>query len=231
MERVQLFATCLGDLAVPGCGRRRRDAAPRGRLSTSSSRPRRCAAASRRSTRATARPPAGSPGRSRARSRARRRSSVPSGSCATMASHYLPELLGVEPFDVWELSAFLDAAERPVPRRNEGTRRRLPRLLPHAARAADRRAHRAGCSSAPAPSSSRCRGRISAAASAARSRCASPRSRSRWPTTSSPARRRRRRSSRPIPAASCTCAAARSTSGRGVRVVHLATALARGVDA
>src|SRR5262245_25016687 len=28
----------------------------------------------------------------------------PSGSCATMASHYLPELLGVEPFDVWELS-------------------------------------------------------------------------------------------------------------------------------
>src|SRR4051794_11757925 len=32
-----------------------------------------------------------------------------SGSCATMASHYLPELVGVEPFEVWELSAFLDA--------------------------------------------------------------------------------------------------------------------------
>jgi L-lactate dehydrogenase complex protein LldE len=35
---------------------------------------------------------------------------APSGSCAAMASHYLPELLGVEPFEVWELSAFL--AER-----------------------------------------------------------------------------------------------------------------------
>lgn len=32
-----------------------------------------------------------------------------SGSCATMASRYLPELVGVEPFEVWELSAFLDA--------------------------------------------------------------------------------------------------------------------------
>src|ERR687888_1064058 len=32
---------------------------------------------------------------------------TPSGSCATMASHYLPELVGVEPFPVWELSAFL----------------------------------------------------------------------------------------------------------------------------
>jgi L-lactate dehydrogenase complex protein LldE len=31
----------------------------------------------------------------------------PSGSCATMLTHYLPELLGVEPFEVYELSAFL----------------------------------------------------------------------------------------------------------------------------
>jgi L-lactate dehydrogenase complex protein LldE len=31
----------------------------------------------------------------------------PSGSCATMVSRYLPELLEVEPFDVHELSAFL----------------------------------------------------------------------------------------------------------------------------
>jgi L-lactate dehydrogenase complex protein LldE len=47
---------------------------------------------------------------------------VPSGSCATMASHYLPELLGVEPYEVWELSAFLVQAEyRPLPR-NEGRR-------------------------------------------------------------------------------------------------------------
>jgi L-lactate dehydrogenase complex protein LldE len=47
---------------------------------------------------------------------------VPSGSCATMASHYLPELLGCEPYDVWELSAFLDAQGVEVARRNEGRR-------------------------------------------------------------------------------------------------------------
>jgi L-lactate dehydrogenase complex protein LldE len=47
---------------------------------------------------------------------------VPSGSCATMASHYLPDLVGVEPYDVWELSAFLvQAGFRPLPR-NEGRR-------------------------------------------------------------------------------------------------------------
>ena len=43
---------------------------------------------------------------------------VPSGSCATMLSHYLPELLGVAPHDIRELSAFLADAE--LPRRNEG---------------------------------------------------------------------------------------------------------------
>ena len=47
---------------------------------------------------------------------------VPSGSCATMALHYLPELVGVEPFEVWELSAFLDGAGFRPPRRNEGRR-------------------------------------------------------------------------------------------------------------
>jgi L-lactate dehydrogenase complex protein LldE len=46
----------------------------------------------------------------------------PSGSCATMASHYLPELLGVEPFDVWELSAFLDDRGVDLGRHNEGRR-------------------------------------------------------------------------------------------------------------
>jgi L-lactate dehydrogenase complex protein LldE len=39
-----------------------------------------------------------------------------------MASHYLPELLGVEPFDVWELSAFLDDRGATVARVNEGCR-------------------------------------------------------------------------------------------------------------
>jgi len=47
---------------------------------------------------------------------------IPSGSCATMASHSLPELVGVEPFEVWELSAFLvHAGFRPLPR-NAGRR-------------------------------------------------------------------------------------------------------------
>ena len=47
---------------------------------------------------------------------------APSGSCATMASHYLPELLGCEPLDVWELSAFLDAHGAEPGPRNEGRR-------------------------------------------------------------------------------------------------------------
>jgi L-lactate dehydrogenase complex protein LldE len=47
---------------------------------------------------------------------------VPSGSCATMLSHYLPELLGVEPFEVWELSAFLDAHGFEPDRTNGGRR-------------------------------------------------------------------------------------------------------------
>jgi L-lactate dehydrogenase complex protein LldE len=33
---------------------------------------------------------------------------VPSGSCATMVAHYLPELAGVPPYDVWELSTALE---------------------------------------------------------------------------------------------------------------------------
>jgi L-lactate dehydrogenase complex protein LldE len=46
---------------------------------------------------------------------------APSGSCTTMVARHLPELLGVAPFDIWELSAFLHHEGVPVPRRNEGT--------------------------------------------------------------------------------------------------------------
>jgi L-lactate dehydrogenase complex protein LldE len=45
---------------------------------------------------------------------------VPSGSCATMLSRYLPALVGCEPYDVWELSAFLDRHGAELPRRNRG---------------------------------------------------------------------------------------------------------------
>src|SRR5438046_10657410 len=41
-----------------------------------------------------------------------------SGSCVTMVAHYLPELVGCEPFDVWELSSFLDARGAELPRTN-----------------------------------------------------------------------------------------------------------------
>ena len=47
---------------------------------------------------------------------------TPSGSCATMAARFLPELVGSEPHDVWELSAFLDAQRFDVPPRNAGRR-------------------------------------------------------------------------------------------------------------
>jgi hypothetical protein len=33
-----------------------------------------------------------------------------------MVTHHLPELLGLRAFDVWELSAFLDARGADVPR-------------------------------------------------------------------------------------------------------------------
>ena len=47
---------------------------------------------------------------------------APSGSCATMAARFLPELVGCEAFEVWELSAFLDAQGVRPPRRNAGKR-------------------------------------------------------------------------------------------------------------
>jgi L-lactate dehydrogenase complex protein LldE len=47
---------------------------------------------------------------------------APSGSCATMAARFLPELVDCDPFDVWELSAFLDAQGARPARCNEGRR-------------------------------------------------------------------------------------------------------------
>jgi L-lactate dehydrogenase complex protein LldE len=46
----------------------------------------------------------------------------PSGSCAAMVTHHLPELVGAGPFEVWELSAFLDARGVRPGTRNEGRR-------------------------------------------------------------------------------------------------------------
>lgn len=46
---------------------------------------------------------------------------VPSGSCAAMVALRLPELLGCEPYTVFELSAFLDDANVPLEPVNEAT--------------------------------------------------------------------------------------------------------------
>jgi L-lactate dehydrogenase complex protein LldE len=118
-ERVQLFATCLGDLALPDAVADAeallREAGfevefPAGQVC--------CGqpafnAGHRRAARRVA----------RAFARAFRRDLpivMPSGSCAGMVSHYLPELLGVEPFEAWELSAFLVEQGFEPRRRNEG---------------------------------------------------------------------------------------------------------------
>jgi L-lactate dehydrogenase complex protein LldE len=45
-----------------------------------------------------------------------------SGSCATMVAHYLPQLLDTPPYPVWELSAFLDAHGGRPRARNDGRR-------------------------------------------------------------------------------------------------------------
>lgn len=121
MARVQLFATCLGDLVLPEAVR---DAEallrgagfdvdfPAGQV-------------------CCGQPAFNSGHRSAARRVARTFEKAfsrgvpivcPSGSCATMATHYLPALLDCEPFDVWELSAFLDAHGVDVPRLNDGRR-------------------------------------------------------------------------------------------------------------
>ena len=39
-----------------------------------------------------------------------------------MVAHYLPELVGTDPYDVWELSAFLDHHRADPGRQNEGRR-------------------------------------------------------------------------------------------------------------
>ncbi len=121
MPAVQLFATCLGDLIFPDAVE---DAAlllgeagfevefPRGQVCCGQP-------AFNAGHRAAARRVA------RTFSRAFSREApivIPSGSCATMASRFLPELVGCEPFDVWELSAFLDAQGVEPARRNEGRR-------------------------------------------------------------------------------------------------------------
>src|SRR5919106_5758072 len=117
--RIQLFATCLGDLLMPDAvadaERLLRDAGyevefPAGQVCCGQP-------AFNAGHRGAARRVA----RTFEHAFSRERPIVcPSGSCATMVAHYLPELLGCEPYEVWELSAFLVQTEATLPVRNAG---------------------------------------------------------------------------------------------------------------
>jgi L-lactate dehydrogenase complex protein LldE len=121
MPAVQLFATCLGDLALPGAVEGAetllREAGfevefPGGQVCCGQP-------AFNSGHRAAARRVA------RTFVKAFSRGApivVPSGSCAAMALRHLPDLVGVEPYDVWELSAFLDRAGFHPARLNVGRR-------------------------------------------------------------------------------------------------------------
>jgi L-lactate dehydrogenase complex protein LldE len=121
MATVQLFATCLGDLAFPQAVVDAETLLRQAGFDVEF--PARQVCCGQPAFNAGHRGAARRVGRSFARAFSREAPVVvPSGSCATMASHFLPELLGVEPWQVWELSAFLASAGfRPLPR-NEGRR-------------------------------------------------------------------------------------------------------------
>ncbi len=121
MPTVQLFATCLGDLAFPDAVADAETLLRRAGFDVEF--PGRQVCCGQPAFNSGHRSAARRVARTFARAFSRSAPIVaPSGSCATMASHYLPELLGVEPFDVWELSAFLVAnGYRPLPR-NAGRR-------------------------------------------------------------------------------------------------------------
>ncbi len=121
MATVQLFATCLGDLAMPEAVADAETLLRRAGFEVEF--PDRQVCCGQPAFNAGHRGAARRVARTFVRAFSRSAPIVaPSGSCATMASHYLPELVGVEPFEVWELSAFLvHHGYRPLPR-NTGRR-------------------------------------------------------------------------------------------------------------
>jgi L-lactate dehydrogenase complex protein LldE len=108
--RIQLFATCLGDLLLPDAVA---DAEALMRTAGHE--------VVFPSTQTCCGQPAFNAGHREAAARVARQFTraftrelpvvCPSGSCATMVAHYLPELVGVEPYEVYELSTLL--AKRP----------------------------------------------------------------------------------------------------------------------
>jgi L-lactate dehydrogenase complex protein LldE len=118
-RRVQLFASCLGDLFFPEIV-----ADAEALLNEAGYQvdfPREQVCCGQPAFNAGHRPAARRVARTFVRAFSRDRPVVcPSGSCATMVAHYLPDLLGVERYEVWELSAFLAQAEQTLPARNVG---------------------------------------------------------------------------------------------------------------
>lgn len=119
--KVQLFATCLGDLVFPDAVA---DAEALLRAAG-------CEVEFPRGQTCCGQPAFNAGHRGAARRLARRFARTfspavpivcPSGSCASMATHRVPELAGCEPFEVWELSAFLDSLGFEPPARNDGVR-------------------------------------------------------------------------------------------------------------
>jgi L-lactate dehydrogenase complex protein LldE len=121
MPSVQLFATCLGDLVLPGAVTAAEALLREAGFAVEFPDRQVCCGqpAFNSGHRAAARRVA----RTFARAFSREAPVVvPSGSCATMASRYLPELIGSEPHEVWELSAFLERSGYRPPARNQGRR-------------------------------------------------------------------------------------------------------------
>ena len=120
-QRVQLFATCLGDLIFPDAVADAETLLREAGFDVEF--PRRQVCCGQPAFNAGHRKAARRVAKTFVKAFARSAPVVcPSGSCATMAARYLPDLVGAEPFDVWELSAFLDAQGIELPPRNEGRR-------------------------------------------------------------------------------------------------------------
>jgi L-lactate dehydrogenase complex protein LldE len=118
-RRVQLFATCLGDLFFPEVVA---DAELLlGEAGFEVDFPTEQVCCGQPAFNAGHRPAARRVALTFARAFSRDRPVVcPSGSCTTMVAHYLPDLLGVDPYEIWELSAFLAQGEPTLPARNVG---------------------------------------------------------------------------------------------------------------
>ena len=117
--RVQLFATCLGDLVFPDAVRDAQMLLEEAGFTVDFPRAQVCCGqpAFNAGHRAAARRVA----RTFTRAFARDVPIVaPSGSCAAMVVHYLPELVGTDAYPIHELSAFLAANDAPPKGTNAG---------------------------------------------------------------------------------------------------------------